>query len=91
MTYSEKELEQVEKLASLFMPISDIAIILGMDAETLRSHIKNRESGVSKAYTRGKVSSKLELRKQEMLLAKVGSPLAVENCRKSLLDMDDDE
>ena len=91
MTYSDKELMQVEKMASLFLSISDMAVVLGVRVEELRSDIKNRTSPVSAAYIKGKVSSKLELRKQEMMLAKVGSPLALENCRRALLDMDDDE
>ena len=48
-------------------------------------------SDVEKAYHRGKVSTKLELRKQEIMLARVGSPLALENSRRALLDMEDDE
>lgn len=43
------------------------------------------------AYYEGKNKTKLLLREQEMQLAKVGSPLALENCRQALLDMEDDE
>ena len=34
---------------------------------------------------------KLELRKQEIQLAQVGSPLALENARQALIDMEEDE
>ncbi len=44
-----------------------------------------------KAYHRGKVLSKVQLRSQEMKLAQIGSPLALDNTRKNLLDMEDDE
>lgn len=91
MTYSEKELQQIERLASIYMPISDIAIILDIPAETLREDISSRSSEVGKAYRRGKASSKVKLRSQEMMLAQVGSPLALENAAKNLLDMEDDE
>ena len=50
-----------------------------------------KNSDAYKAYNRGKVSTKLELRKQEIMLARVGSPLALENSRRALLDMEDDE
>ena len=40
---------------------------------------------------RGKVLSKVQLRTQEMKLARIGSPLALDNTRKNLLDMEDDE
>lgn len=49
------------------------------------------ESPANKAYFSGKNATKLLLRKQEIELAKVGSPLALENCRAALLDMEDDE
>ncbi len=91
MTYSANELEQIEKFASIFLPIPDMAIILGIPAEQLREDIKNRSCDVAKAYLRGKASSKVKLHTQEMMLAQVGSPLALENAAKNLLDMEDDE
>lgn len=33
MTYSDKELQQIEQMASLYLPISDIAIVLGINPE----------------------------------------------------------
>lgn len=91
MSYSETELEQVEKFASIFLPISDMAVILGIPADVLRSDIKNRKTAVSQRYYRGKATSRVELHTQEMMLAKVGSPLALENAARNLLDMEDDE
>ena len=91
MTYSDNELKQIEQLASLYLPISDIAVILGINAEVLRRDIKMKGNPAENAYTKGKVSSKIQLRKQEMMLAKVGSPLALDNARKALMDMEDDE
>jgi len=91
MTYSKEVLEQIEKYASIFLPISDIALILNIPAEQLREDVKNRQNDVSKAYFRGKASSKVKLHMQEMQLAMVGSPLALENAAKNLLDMEDDE
>ena len=91
MTYSDKELQQIEQMASLYLPISDIALILGINAEVLRRDIKIKDSPAANAYLKGKVSSKIALRKQEMMLAKVGSPLALDNVRRALMDMEDDE
>ena len=73
------------------IPISDIAVILGVNAEALRRDIKIKDSPAANAYVKGKVSSKIALRKQEMMLAKVGSPLALESVRRALMDMEDDE
>ena len=89
--YKANELEEIEKYASIFLPISDIALILDIPAEQLREDIKNRQTPVSQAYLRGKASSKVKLHMQEMQLAMVGSPLALENAAKNLLDMEDDE
>lgn len=91
MTYSDLQLQQIEKMAALYLPISDIATILNVPADKLRFDISQKHSDVSKAYHKGKASLKLALRQQETMLAKVGSPLALENCRKNLLDMEDDE
>ena len=91
MIYSETELTQIEKFASIYLKISDIADLLDIPADVLRSDIADRGTDVSKAYRRGKAASKVKLQSQEMMLAQVGSPLALENARANLLDMEDDE
>ena len=84
-------LEQIEQYASIYMKISDIAFLLDIPAEKLRAEIADRSTAVSKAYNKGKAVSKVKLLHQEMQLAYVGSPLALENTHKNLLDMEDDE
>ena len=91
MEYTEKELEQVEQFASIYLKISDMAVILGVPAESLRSDIADNNTEVSLRYRRGKATSKVKLLHQEMMLAQVGSPLAIENTHRNLLDMEDDE
>ena len=91
MTYSEEELQQIENFASIYLKISDMAVILGVPAEQLRSDIADHSSEVSLRYRRGKAASKVKLLHQEMMLAQVGSPLAIENTHRNLLDMEDDE
>lgn len=91
MNYSQDSLNQIESMASLYMPISDMAVILDIPADVLREDIAVHSSDVSKAYRRGKISSKLKLHKQEMTLAMIGSPQALANARENLLDMEEDE
>lgn len=91
MQYTEEQLEQVEQLASIYMKISDIALIIEVDVTVLREDIECQDTAVSRAYRKGKAMSKVALHQQEMNLAKVGSPLALENARQNLLDMEDDE
>ena len=88
---TEAQLEQVEKLSSIYMKISDIALIIEVEPEQLRAEISNESTDVSRRYRRGKATSKAELLAQEMQLAKVGSPLALQNAHNNLLDMEDDE
>lgn len=91
MNYSNNELEQIEKFAAIYLTITDIAVILDVPADVLRADIADRSTDVSKAYRKGKVSSKVKLHAQEMMLAQVGSPLAIENAHKNLINMEDDE
>ena len=91
MTYTEDILTKVEQYASIYLKISDMAVILGMSPTALRSDIADRTTEVSKRYHRGKAASRVKLLHQEMQLAYVGSPLALENTRNNLLDMEDDE
>lgn len=91
MEYPKEIIEQVEKFASIYLPISEMAVILDIPAERLREDIADSHSEISRAYHKGKVSSKVKLLAQEMQLAQVGSPLALENTHRNLLDMEDDE
>lgn len=89
--YTDDILNQIESYASIFLPISDMAVILDIHPEKLRMDIANRSTEVSKRYHRGKAASKVKLLHQEMQLAYVGSPLALENTQRNLMSMEDDE
>ena len=91
MTFTQEQLEQINKWASIYLPISDMALMLDVPAEMLRDEIRNKHTEVSLAYYRGKAASRVKLHQQEMLLAQVGSPLAIENAHRNLLYMEDDE
>ncbi len=84
-------MQQIEKFASIYLKISNMAVILDSHAYVERSDIADRSTEVSKAYRRGKAASKVKLHSQEMMLAQVGSPLAIENAHRNLLDMEEDE
>ena len=57
MEYTDKELEQVEQYASIYLKISDMSVILGVPAEQLRSDIADHNTEVSLRYRRGKAAS----------------------------------
>ena len=91
MEYSDEMLKQIEQYASIYLKISDMAVVLGIPSSQLREDVADKSSAVSLAYHRGKAASRVKLLHQEMQLAYVGSPLALENTRNNLLDMEDDE
>ena len=91
MTYTDEQLQQIEYYASIYMTISDIAVILQLRKEELRADIHIEDSPAYMAYNKGKAMSKVQTHAQEMTLAKVGSPLALQNVRNNLMDMEDDE
>lgn len=91
MDFTPEQLEQIEKYASIYLPITDIAMLMDIPADLLRDQIRNKSTEVSRAYHKGKAASRVKLHHQEMLLAQVGSPLAIENAHRNLLDMEDDE
>ncbi|MBD5302962.1 MAG: hypothetical protein HDS16_08235 [Bacteroides sp.] len=82
---------RVGQFASIYLKISDMAVILDVPADVLSSDIADRSTDVSKAYRRGKATSKVKLHSQELRLAQVGSPPAIENAHRNLLDIEDDE
>lgn len=82
---------EIERLASFFVPISDIATVLDLDPVTLRDSIADPESQYSLAYRRGKTKAKIAIRVQEMEQARIGSPLGLQSVRDNLLMMEQDE
>lgn len=91
MTLTETQLQELERLAALFLPLTDIALVLGLSADALREEVRTRTSPAAQAYRRGKAASRVRLHEQEMKLALIGSPLAIENAHRNLMDMEDDE
>lgn len=91
MKFSPEDLTKIEEMASVYLPISDMAALLDVDADALRMEIRDPETPASKAYRKGKAQTTLELRKQEMALAFAGSPLGIENVTSSLAIMQEQE
>lgn len=91
MKYSAAQLEKIEQFAQLFTRPSEIAIYLDIPEENFKADINSEGHPARNAYIRGKLSQKLEIRKQMATLARVGSPAAIEMSEKALLDMEDDE
>lgn len=82
MEYTEEILAKIEEYAGLLTTISDMAILLDIDEDVLRDEITNKTSIVSLRYRKAKAATELELRRQEIDLAKLGSPIAIELVQK---------
>ena len=91
MDYSTEIIDRVRELAECLTPISDMAVLLDVDIDELRMAIRNRKTPISRAYHHAKATIALKLRKQEIDLANVGSPLAVQLTNSYLVNMDSDE
>jgi hypothetical protein len=78
--------EQIKEYAALLMTISDIAVLIGADEDELKEKIANKTSLESKAYHLGKAETTLAIHRQEIDLAKAGSPMAVELVQEYLTD-----
>ncbi|MBR5456193.1 MAG: hypothetical protein IKU76_04500 [Bacteroidaceae bacterium] len=91
MDFSDELIQNVRELAEALTPVSDIAALLDVDESILREELSNKLSPLRKAYDKGKATTALALRKQELELAKVGSPLAVQLTASYVKDMTIDE
>lgn len=91
MILTEEQLDRIEELAGYFLPISSIAIDIGVDAFFLKEEISNTTSEACRRYRQGKVKTQIEMREQEKKLAMIGSPLAMQNMRDNLISMEEDE
>lgn len=70
--------EEISRLAADLTPVGDIAVLLDIDEDELRLILADRNNPVTRAYRRARAETSLMLRRQELELARVGSPLAVQ-------------
>jgi len=91
MDYTRQQIEQVEEYASLFLKISDIALLIGVDPDVLRDDIADRTSDVSFVYHVTKLQTIARLRRQEIQQAELGSNIAIELVSKYITDQTLDE
>lgn len=88
---TQEQMEKLSEYASLYLPLSDIAILLECDFFELKSRCTTVGTNEYIAYRKGKLETKLKLHEQEKRLAMTGAPLALENMKNNLMNMEDDE
>lgn len=89
--YSTEQLNRIQKLAASFVSIREIAVVMDLDGEMLKSAVADPDSEIGKAYRKGKTQTIVALKEQETQLALMGSPAAVQAVRDYLIDMQEDE
>ena len=80
-------IDEISELAGNLTSVEDIAVLLDIDIDELRIELTDPHSLVRKAYMKARATTSLMLRKQEIELARVGSPLAVQLTNAYLKDM----
>ena len=91
MKYTPEQLVQIEKMAAICTKPTEIAIALGIHEEQFKSDIAVAGNPARTAYINGKLTTKTEIRKQMVELARLSSPSAVAMLNDAILDMEDDE
>ncbi len=95
MTLTEEQLTQLEEMAAALMPPSDIALLLNIPHDKrglfVQICICHTSTEIFDAYQRGRLTTKLELRRTVVKLAKAGSPAAEPIAQKFIREQNIDE
>ena len=91
MHFDGATVERVKELAGDLTPITEIAALIGCDEDRLRLALTDKQSPLRQVYMKAKAETAHRLRKRELELADVGSPLAVQLAHNYLRDMAADE
>jgi len=95
MELKPEELEQLEEMAAALLPPTDIAILLKIPGDEHDKFVQicksHKHTDIYAAYQRGKLTTKLELRKTIVKLAKAGSPAAEPIAQKFIREQNMDE
>lgn len=76
MELSTQQLNDIEEYASIFFSYKQIAISLKINIEDFIDEVTDESSQAYIFYQAGKMKSEIEIRKQIIQMAKLGSPAA---------------
>lgn len=71
---NDESLKKITEYSGLFFTAEQIAILLDLDIEELKKQLRNKDSKTYKAYMLGKLTTMADIRKNQVSLAKNGSP-----------------
>lgn len=90
MIFTEEINSQIYELAKALTPPAEISALLDIPEDLLDLELSNKTSGARKAFMKGKAETAHMLRSQQLELARIGSPVAVQLTYKYLIDMSAD-
>lgn len=82
---NEEILKKITEYSGLFFTAEEISILINISVSELKKELRNKESKTYKAYMLGKLTTMTNIRKNQIALAKNGSPGAeatIEKLRK---------
>jgi hypothetical protein len=85
MDENSELLSKISEYSGLFFTPEEIAILLEMNLVEFKKCLRNKDSKTYKAYMMGKLTTMAEIRKNQITLARNGSPNAetlIEKLRK---------
>lgn len=85
MDENEDLLDKIREYSGLFFTPDEIVILLELNDTEFKKCLRNKQSKTYKAYMLGKLTTMAEIRKNQISLAKNGSPNAealIEKLRK---------
>jgi hypothetical protein len=82
MELTREQLDEIEKLSSLFFTYREIAVALKLDFEEFIEEVTDEDADAYRYYEAGKIQSEVEIREQMVSMAKMGSPAAQQEVRK---------
>ena len=91
MDYTPHQLKEIERLAGLLTPASEISVLLDLKSEDFFAlDISTHGHPARRAYMTGMARSAQRLRERNMELAEACAPAAIEQCFRDLKNMMND-
>lgn len=91
MDRNEDIINKVRELTQKLTPLGDMAVLLGVSRVELVMELNDMDSPISQVYHLEKAKVSLEIREQNIELARAGSPTSTLAVANYLKDMDNDE
>lgn len=89
--FDEQTLQVISEMASALMAPKQIALLCGIPWQSFLQALQDDTSELYQAYHKGKLKTIYTIRKAEVELAKMSSPMAVEQAERYIEQMNIEE